>query len=333
MSEPTCQAMVLEKPGGPLQLRTRPMPRPAAGEVLIEISACGVCRTDLHLLDGELPDLIYPRVPGHQIVGRVIAHGEGVLTPALGQRVGVAWLASTCGRCHDCRHGSENLCTQARFTGYQVNGGYATHCVADAGFVYALPDGYDDLAVAPLLCAGLIGYRALQACGDAWRLGFYGFGAAAHILAQLAVAQNRAVYAFTRPDDTAAQRFARQLGACWADGSDVLPPEPLDAAIIFAADGALVPQALRAVRRGGSVVCAGIHMSQIPAFAYELLWGERVLRSVANLTRDDAHAFLALAPKVPIRTQVRRYALHEANTALADLRAGRVDGAAVLTMH
>lgn len=325
-------AMVLESAGAPLQLRRRPRPSPGNDEVLIEVSACGVCRTDLHLVDGELPDLTYPIVPGHQIVGHVIARGAAVDSLAVGERVGVAWLGGTCGHCDYCKRGQENLCDGARFTGYHRDGGFASHCVADARFAYPLPAHYDDLAVAPLLCGGLIGYRALAACDDAYRLGFYGFGAAAHILTQVAVRQNREVYAFTRPGDLAAQRFAQQLGACWAGASTEPPPQPLDAAIIFAADGALVPQALRAVRKGGVVVCGGIHMSQIPAFDYALLWGERVLRSIANLTRADAREFLHLAPLIPVHTHTRCYPLAQANEALADLRAGRLEGAAVLTM-
>lgn len=328
----TRTAMVLERSGGPLVARELPCPRPGPGEVLIAVSACGVCRTDLHLVDGELPDIHYPVIPGHQIVGRVLALGDGVTEPAVGTRVGVAWLASTCGHCGYCRRGSENLCDEARFTGYHVDGGYATHCLARADFVYPLPEGYEDLSVAPLLCGGLIGYRALRACGDAYRLGLYGFGSAAHMIAQVAVRENRQVYAFTRPRDEHTQHFARSLGCAWAGASDELPPQPLDAAIIFAADGRLVPQALLAVAKGGVVVCAGIHMSEIPAFDYERLWGERVIRSIANLTRDDGREFLALAPKVPVHTHTRIYPLSAANEALADLRAGRLEGSAVLTM-
>lgn len=325
-------AMVLEQPGGPLVLRARPRPRPGPRQVLIEVAACGVCRTDLHLLDGELPDIRYPIVPGHEIVGRIAELGGEVQGLAVGQRVGVAWMASACGHCEHCRRAHENLCDAARFTGYQVDGGYATHCVAEAGFVYPLPHLYDDAGAAPLLCAGLIGYRALSACDDAYRIGIYGFGAAAHLIAQVAVARGCRVHAFTRPGDEAAQRFALSLGACWAGGSDQAPPETLDAAIIFAADGALVPAALRAVRKGGTVVCGGIHMSDIPSFPYATLWGERSLRSIANLTRADARHFLQLAPAVPVRTQVRVYPLAAANEALADLRAGRLQGAAVLSM-
>lgn len=324
--------MVLERPGEPLVLRRRAIPVVQAGQVLIEVTACGVCRTDLHLLDAELPDIHYPVVPGHQVVGRLLFAGSGVDGLSSGQRVGVPWLGSTCGHCGYCDSGQENLCDEARFTGYQIDGGYATHCVADARFVFPLPDGYSDLEVAPLLCAGLIGYRSLRLCGDAKSIGFYGFGAAAHILTQVAAVQSRKIFAFTRPGDAAAQAFAMSLGAAWAGSSDQAPPQLLDAAIIFAAAGELVPTALRAVRKGGTVVCGGIHMSDIPAFPYSILWGERCVRSVANLTRADAREFLALAPKVPVRTQVSAYPLEQANQALNDLRAGRLQGAAVLTV-
>lgn len=324
------RAMVLEKPGGPLMLRERPVPAPADGEVLIEVSACGVCRTDLHLLDTELPDIRYPIVPGHQIVGRVVETGSGVHSLKCGQRVGVPWLGGTCGHCGYCADGRENLCDAARFTGYQIDGGYATHCVADARYAFVLPETYGDLEVAPLLCAGLIGYRSLRMCGDARRVGFYGFGAAAHILTQVALWQGRTVFAFTRPGDLRAQAFATGLGAAWVGDSDANPPELLDAAIIFAAAGELVPAALKAIRKGGTVVCGGIHMSDIPRFPYSSLWGERSIRSVANLTRRDAEEFLALAPRVPVRTQITVYPLKQANTALDDLRAGRLSGAAVI---
>lgn len=321
--------MVLEQPHGPLLLRGRPIPVARAGEVVIEVSACGVCRTDLHLLDAELPDIHYPIVPGHQVVGRVLFAGAQVaLQP--GQRVGLPWLGSTCGHCAYCDSGQENLCDAARFTGYQINGGYATHCLADARFVFPLPEDFADLEAAPLLCAGLIGYRSLRLCGDARCIGLYGFGAAAHLIAQLAVWEGRTVMAFTRPGDLRTQDFARSLGAAWAGASDQAPPQPLDAAIIFASAGELVPAALRAVRKGGTVVCGGIHMSDIPSFAYSILWGERCLRSVANLTRRDAQEFLELAPRVPLRSQVSVYPLEQANEALADLRAGRLQGAAVL---
>ena len=322
-------AMVLEAPGGVLQPRQRLIPAPGPGQVLIEVSACGVCRTDLHLLDQELDDIRYPIVPGHQIVGRVLRTGAGV-DRRLGTRVGVPWLGWTCGGCAACQRGDENLCDSARFTGCQIDGGYASHCLADARYVFDLPDGVDDLAVAPLLCAGLIGYRALRACEDAKTIGIYGFGAAAHLIAQVARWQGRNIYAFTRPGDEPAQAFARSLGATWVGGSDQPPPQPLDAAIIFAADGSLVPGALRAVRKGGRVVCGGIHMSDIPSFLYAELWGERSIQSIANLTRRDAEEFLALAPQVPVRAKVTTYRLTDANTALADLRAGRLVGAAVL---
>ena len=326
-----CMAMVLEQPGGPLVMRQRPLPVAGPGQVLIAVAACGVCRTDLHLLDSELPDIAYPIVPGHQIVGRVAALGNAVAGLQIGQRVGVPWLGGTCGHCRFCAAGEENLCDLARFTGYQVDGGFATHCVADAGFVFPMPAGYGDLEVAPLLCAGLIGYRALRLCGTAGVIGIYGFGAAAHVITQAAIWQGRRIHAFTRSGDLQAQAFARSLGAAWAGAADQLPPEPLDAAIIFAAAGELVPLALKAVRKGGSVVCGGIHMSDIPSFPYASLWGERSLRSVANLTRADAREFLDLAPRVPVQTRVRVYPLAEANAALDDLRHGRFSGAAVLT--
>jgi propanol-preferring alcohol dehydrogenase len=325
-------AMVLERPHGPLVLRERPLPEPGEGQVLVEVSACGVCRTDLHLLDAELPDIPYPVVPGHQIVGRVLGSGTGGDMPA-GTRVGIPWLGWSCGGCEYCAREQENLCDTARFTGYQIDGGYATHCVADARYCFPLPDGYDDLAVAPLLCAGLIGYRSLRLCGDARRIGIYGFGAAAHLVAQVALWQGRELYAFTRAGDAKGQCFARELGAWWAGESGEPPPRPLDAAIIFAPAGELVPVALRAVRKGGVVVCGGIHMSDIPSFPYSILWGERRLLSVANLTREDAREFLALAPKVPVRATVKTYALEQANEALADLRAGRFEGSAVLTVR
>jgi alcohol dehydrogenase, propanol-preferring len=312
--------MVLEAPGRPLQLVERDVPEPGPDRLLLEVRACGVCRTDLHLLDGEL-DLPTPRVLGHQIVG--VVAGEG-------RRVGVPWLGWTCGECAYCRSGRENLCVRARFTGRDIDGGFADHAVADERFCLPIPDGYPDLQAAPLLCAGLIGYRALRMCGDAERLGLYGFGAAAHIICQLAVWQGRRVAAFTRAGDEAAQALARELGAEWAGASERLPPEPLDAALIFAPAGPLVPAALRALAPGGTVVCAGIHMSDIPSFPYELLWQERSVRSVANLTRDDGREFLELAPRVPVRTHVTAYPLGEAGTALDDLRAGRFAGAAVV---
>jgi|SRR5690242_9654164 len=306
-------------------------PRPGAGQVLLQVRACGVCRTDLHVADGELPHPKLPLVLGHEIVGTIGERGPGAGRFEIGRRVGVPWLGWACGECVYCRSGRENLCDRARFTGYQLDGGYAELAVADERFCFPLPDAYDDVHAAPLLCAGLIGYRALVAAGDAARLGIYGFGAAAHLVAQVARFQSRRVYAFTSPGDTAAQDFARSLGAVWAGGSDSGPPEPLDAAIIFAPVGPLVPAALRAVVKGGTVVCAGIHMSDIPSFPYEILWGERVVRSVANLTRRDGEEFLALAPRVPVRTEVSVYPLERANEALDALRHGRLAGAAVLT--
>jgi propanol-preferring alcohol dehydrogenase len=303
------------------------VPRPAAGEVLVRVLACGVCRTDLHVADGDLTECAYPLIPGHEIVGRVEKAGKRF---AAGMRVGIPWLGWTCGACEYCASGRENLCPQARFTGYTRDGGFAEHVVADERFCFALPERYGDAEVAPLLCAGLIGYRSYAMAGSAKRLGLYGFGAAAHILAQLARAQGREVYAFTRPGDTGAQAFAKRLGAKWAGGSNQIPPEPLDAAILFAPVGALVPQALKAVKKGGCVVCGGIHMSDIPSFPYALLWGERRVQSVANLTRADGEAFMALAASAPIRTEVKTYPLERANEALGDLREGRLEGAAVL---
>jgi alcohol dehydrogenase, propanol-preferring len=327
------RAMVLTAQGIPLQCMDFPIPTPGEGQVLIRVSVCGVCRTDLHILDGELPHPKLPLVPGHQIVGTVTALGEGVTQFALGDRVGVPWLGRTCDHCHYCRSQRENLCDQACFTGYQMDGGYAEYTVADERFCFPIPPDYPDLQAAPLLCAGLIGYRALQMTGDAMRLGFYGFGASAHILVQVAHHQGRQVFAFTKPGDRAGQTFARQLGAIWAGGSDEMPPEDLDAAIIFAADGHLVPRALQTVAKGGTVVCAGIHMSDIPSFPYAWLWGERTLRSVANLTRQDGTTFLALAPQIPIQTAVQAFPLEAANDAIAVLRAGHLQGAAVLVMN
>jgi propanol-preferring alcohol dehydrogenase len=326
-------AMLLDRPGIPLRLVDLPVPHPACGELLIAVEACGVCRTDLHLVDGELPQPRLPVIPGHEIVGRVAALGEGLAGSGFvpGQRVGVPWLGWTCGQCRFCLSGRENLCDAARFTGYQINGGYAEFTVADARYCFAMPDG-DAQALAPLLCAGLIGYRALRLAGDARRLGIYGFGAAAHIVAQVARHEGRAFYAFTRAGDSASQRFALGLGAAWAGGSDQAPPQSLDAALIFAPVGALVPVALRHVDKGGCVVCAGIHMSDIPAFPYADLWGERSIRSVANLTRRDGSEFLALAARIPLPTSIRRFALAQANEALAQLRGGQFEGAAVLTM-
>ena len=298
--------------------------------MLVAVAACGVCRTDLHVFDGDLPNPKLPLVLGHEIVGTVAQVGAGVDRFTPGQRVGVPWLGWSCGECRYCRAGRENLCDRARFTGYQIDGGYAEYSVADARFAFPIPEGYTDLQAAPPLCAGLIGYRSLLAAGDAQRLGLYGFGAAAHIVTQVARYQGRRVFAFTRAGDTDAQQFSRRLGAEWAGASDTQPPEPLDAAIIFAPVGALVPAALRAVAKGGTVVCAGIHMSDIPSFPYEIIWGERVVRSVANLTRKDGEEFLALAPRVPVRTEIVPYPLERANEALERLRAGRVRGATVL---
>jgi propanol-preferring alcohol dehydrogenase len=326
----TMRAMVLERAGRPLALRCLPVPEPGSGQLRLRVAACAVCRTDLHVVDGDLPDPKPEIIPGHEIVGRVEALGPGVAGFREGDRVGVPWLAFTCGTCRFCRTGRENLCEAARFTGYQVDGGYAEYVVADARFCFPIPDSHSDVEAAPLLCAGLIGHRALRMAGDARRLGIYGFGAAAHIVAQVARHEGRRVFAFTRRGDAAAQDFARTLGAEWAGGSDEAPPEPLDAAILFAPVGALVPAALRAVDRGGVVVCAGIHMSEIPAFPYAILWQERVVRSVANLTRRDGTEFLALAPRVPVRTEVEALPLDRANEALARLREGRVTGALVL---
>lgn len=323
--------MLLDKLGTPLQLIKRADPSPGPGEVLIKVSACGVCRTDLHLVDGELPDPKLPIVPGHEIVGTVIGLGNGVDRFSEGQRIGVPWLGRTCGHCRYCKSGHENLCDEPGFTGYQIDGGYADMAVADARYCFPIYGDYSDVEAAPLMCAGLIGYRSLNMAGDdAQKLGIYGFGAAAHIVAQVARYQGRQVYAFTRPGDRVAQDFARKLGAIWAGGSDSPPPVELDAAIIFAPVGSLVPIALRAVRKGGVVVCGGIHMSDIPSFPYEILWGERVLRSVANLTRQDAEGFLELAPKVPVRITIKEFPLGEANAALDALRTGRLTGAAVL---
>ncbi len=324
------RAMLFRQPGVALELADMPEPRPGPGEVLVRVHACAVCRTDLHVVDGELPDPKRPLIPGHEIVGRVVAAGPGVTRFQPGSRVGVPWLGWTCGVCEYCRSGHENLCERARFTGYQIDGGYAEYTVADARYCFPIPSFYSDVQAAPLLCAGLIGYRCLRMAGDGKRLGLYGFGAAAHIVAQVARHQGRVIHAFTRPGDAPAQDFARGLGSAWAGGSDEMPPEALDAAIIFAPVGALVPQALRAVRPGGVVVCGGIHMSDIPSFPYDWLWKERVIRSVANLTRDDAEAFLALAPAIPVRTETRAYPLAEANAALAALRDGTLTGAAVL---
>lgn len=326
------RAMVLDSPGNPLRLAEVSEPEVGPEQVLLRVRACAVCRTDLHVVDGELPDPKLPLVPGHQIVGAVERAGERVDRFAVGDRIGVPWLGYTDGRCRYCHAGRENLCGNARFTGYQIDGGYAEYAVADHRFCFPIPHGYPDLQAAPLLCAGLIGYRSLRAAGDAERLGLYGFGASAHIIAQVAVQQGRRVFAFTRDGDEEGQGFARELGAAWAGSSLEPPPEELDAAIIFAPVGALVPAALRAVARGGAVVCAGIHMSDIPSFPYEILWGERSVRSVANLTRRDGEEFLALAPEVPVRTEVVTFSLEEANEGLSALRGGKIRGAAVLVV-
>ena len=324
------RAMVLERQGEPLVERERPTPEPGPGQVGIRVAACGVCRTDLHVVDGDLTEPKLPLIPGHEIVGRVTALGDGVAGLSIGDRVGVPWLGHSCGACPYCRMGRENLCDAPGFTGYTLDGGYADGCIADADYVFPLPDGPGDAELAPLLCAGLIGHRSLRMAGEAETLGLYGFGAAAHIVAQVARWQGRRIFAFTRPGDTAAQDFARSLGAEWAGGSDEAPPAPLDAAIIFAPVGALVPAALRATRKGGTVVCGGIHMSDIPAFPYAILWGERVVRSVANLTRTDAEEFLGLVPQAGVRTEVQTFPLTRANEALDRLREGRLTGAAVL---
>jgi propanol-preferring alcohol dehydrogenase len=326
----TMRAMVLERPGDALVERALPVPSPGPGQILLRVKACAVCRTDLHLVDGELPDPKLPVIPGHEIVGEVTATGPGVSTFKLGDRAGVPWLGWTCGTCDYCASGRENLCGSARFTGYTLDGGYAEFAVADARYCLPIPGTHSDTSAAPLLCAGLIGYRSLKKTGDAPHLGIYGFGAAAHIIVQVALQQDRNVYAFTRPGDTQAQDFARSLGVRWAGGSDEHPPHPLDAAIIFAPVGALVPAALRAIRRGGTVVCGGIHMTDIPSFPYEILWGERIVTSVANLTRADGAGFMALASIVPLKTEVETYPLAQANEALRKLREGELRGAAVL---
>jgi propanol-preferring alcohol dehydrogenase len=326
----TMRAMIYEQVGKPLTLQERPVPEPSTGEVRIAVHACAVCRTDLHVIDGELPHPKLPLIIGHEIVGLVTRLGDGVRRISVGDRVGVPWLGWTCGECSYCRAGSENLCDRARFTGYTIDGGFSEYTVADERFCVPIPESYSDVAAAPLLCAGLIGYRSLAHAGDGKRLGIYGFGAAAHIIAQVAVHQGRRIYAFTRPGDREAQDFARQFGAAWAGGSDEWPPEELDAAIIFAPVGSLVPAALAAVRKGGTVVCGGIHMSDIPSFSYDLLWGERTICSVANLTRRDADEFMRIAPKVPVRTTTQIFSLEQANDALGQLRSGKLQGAAVL---
>ena len=324
------RAQILTAAHQPLVAREIAAPRPKAGEVLIAVKACAVCRTDLHIVDGELAQPKLPLGPGHEIVGTVVEAGAGVDRFSIGDRVGVPWLGWTCGACEYCKTGRENLCDRARFTGYQIDGGYAELTVADQRYCFAIPPRFDDVAAAPLLCAGLIGHRTFRMAGEGERIGIYGFGAAAHIVAQIARYEGRKIFAFTTPGDAAAQDFARGLGAVWAGGSDQGPPEPLDAAMIFAPVGALVPAALRAVKKGGTVVCGGIHMSDIPSFPYAILWEERVVRSVANLTRRDAEEFLALAPTAGITTVTKPYPLAEANRALADLRSGNLEGAAVL---
>ena len=323
-------AMVLERPGEPLKAGKVPIPVAGAGELLLKVQACGICRTDLHVVDGELTEPRLPLIPGHQIVGLVESVGEAVKGFHPGDLVGVPWLGGTCGECAYCLSGRENLCERAIFTGYQRNGGFAEYCTANAGFCFTLPEGYQATQAAPLLCAGLIGYRSLRLAGRGKRLGIYGFGAAAHIVTQVALWEGREVYAFTREGDQAGQRFAREMGACWAGAATERPPVDLDAAIIFAPAGELVPLALGAVGRGGVVVCGGIHMSPIPGFSYKLLWGERSIISVANLTRADGDEFLELAPRIPVRTEIEVFPLEQANEALAALRAGRIKGAGVL---
>ena len=326
------RVMIFEKPGKDLSLREMDLPEPGAEQVLLRVHACAVCRTDLHVIDGELNDPKIPLIPGHEIVGTVAAVGAAVTRFKIGDRLGVPWLGWTCGECSFCREGQENLCDRAKFTGYTLDGGYAEYAVADQRFCFPIPEEYSDIEAAPLLCAGLIGYRSLVKAGNGSRLGIYGFGAAAHIVAQVANYQKREIYAFTRPGDSEAQQFALSLGAVWAGSSDELPPVKLDAAIIFAPVGALVTQALKTVRKGGTVVSGGIHMSDIPSFPYALLWEERSICSVANLTRRDGAEFMQLAPKVPVRTQVETFALAEANEALQRLRSGRIHGAAVLVV-
>ena len=327
------RAMLFEKARLPLRMADLPIPQPGPGQLLIRVRACAVCRTDLHVVDGELAQPKLSLIPGHEIVGTVERFGEGVERFKIGDRVGVPWLGWTCGNCAECRHGRENLCDQAKFTGYTLDGGYAEYTLADQRFCFRIPDFYSDTEAAPLLCAGLIGYRSLVKAGDARRLGIYGFGAAAHIITQVAKYQQRDIYAFVRPGDEPAKQFAMSLGAVWAGGSNEMPPVKLDAAIIFAPAGELVPQALRAIGKGGIVVCGGIHMSDIPTFPYSILWEERSVCSVANLTRHDGEEFLALAPKVPVRTEVQIFPLEEANEALGRLRSGKIQGAAVLVTN
>jgi len=327
------KAMVFEAPGTPLRLKEVPVPKPEAGQILVRVRACGVCRTDLHVYEGDLSAPKRPLIPGHEIVGSIAGIGRGVEGLSIGERVGIPWLGKSCRRCDYCRSDRENLCDHARFTGYQLDGGYAEYAVAEGRYVFPIPKSYPDAAAAPLLCAGLIGFRALRMVERASRIGLYGFGAAAHIIAQIAAFQEKKVFAFTRPGDSEAQALALRCGACWAGGSDTAPPEPLDAAILFAPVGALVPVALKAVVKGGVVVCAGIHMSKIPAFPYALLWGERVLRSVANLCRQDGLDFFKVVSAAPVRTEVECFTLSKANQALAHLKAGKIKGAAVLVME
>jgi len=326
------KAMLFTGANLPLQSVERPVPQPGKGEILIAVRACGVCRTDLHIYEGELAEPLNPLILGHEIVGVVVELGEGVQDFSVGDRIGVPWLGKSCGHCTFCKNGRENLCDRPCFTGYQINGGYAEYAVADARFCFKIPDCYSDAEAAPLFCAGLIGYRSLRMAGEATRIGLYGFGAAAHIVAQIAVFEQKEVYAFTRKRDIRAQNFAKKLGAQWVGDSENRPPEQLDAAIIFAPVGALVPLALRALNKGGVVICAGIHMSKIPEFSYDLLWGERMIRSVANLTRKDGLAFFEIAPKVPVQTEIETFPLASANMALARLKSGMIRGAAVLVM-
>lgn len=327
------RAMIFEKPGVPLKLEERPIPQPGPGQILIKVHTCGICRTDLHVIDGELTAPKLPLIPGHQIVGEVVKLGSGPGKVKIGDRVGVPWLGGSCGQCRFCLSDRENLCDKAVYTGYQIDGGFADYCVANAAYCFPIPADYSDLQAAPLLCAGLIGYRALRMTGDAQSLGFYGFGASAHILIQVAKFQGRKVYAFTRKGDAEAQQLAKELGADWVGHSGEKPPAPFEAAIIFAPVGALVPEALQSLDKGGRVVCAGIHMSDIPSFPYRLLWGERAVQSVANLTRRDGREFLALAPQVPVKTKVNVYPLEQVNEALRDLREGRFSGAAVISVE
>src|SRR5712691_2870421 len=326
------RAMVLEKLGNALVQRDVPIPKPGPGQLLVRVKTCAVCRTDLHLVDGELPNPKLPLTPGHQIVGRIEEIGESVQGFSIGERVGIPWLGWACGECRYCRSSRENLCDRARFTGYTIDGGYADFTVADARFCFRVPDEYNDVDVAPLLCAGMLGYRSYRKTGDACRLGIYGFGNAAHLITQVALYQRKEIYAFTRPGDQSGQESARSLGAVWAGGSDETPPKKLDAAIIFAPVGALVPAALRALAKGGSVVCGGIHMSDIPSFPYVDLWGERAICSVANLTRRDGEEFLEIAPRVPVKTKTETFPLEEANTELEKFRAGKLSGTAVLVI-